>query len=37
MLVSLMNQRVLRLVETRAEPLPPAEDGADTAQTPEMV
>ena len=35
---SLLNQRVLRLVESRPDPLPAAEDSADTVQvTPEMV
>ena len=34
-LAGLLNRRVLRLVETRPDPLPAAEDGA--AQTPEMA
>ena len=36
-LAGLLNRRVLRLVETRPDPLPAAEDGADAAQTPEMA
>jgi hypothetical protein len=36
-LASLLNRRVLRLVETRPDPLPAAEDATDAAHTPEMV
>ena len=34
---SLLNRRVLRLVETRPDPPPAAEGGTDAAPTPEMI